>query len=233
MKQKLLNHADQMLARAGNKLLNRPRGDSFNIIDMSFLRSGWESARYYELHMSEARLFDDHLQLISHALTLAKPGGLCLEFGVATGSTISHIASHWRGPVYGFDSFEGLPENWYGKFRAGSFAGDPPLVPPNVTLLKGWFSDTLPEFVGQHREPVSFLHVDCDLYSSTRTIFECLAAKMLDGCVIVFDEFFNYPGWKRHEYKAFKEFVALHGFDYRYEGLVPGHQQVCAVLQRR
>jgi hypothetical protein len=24
----------------------------------------------------------------------------------------------------------------------------------------------------------------------------------------VFDEFFNYPEWEKHEYKAFKEFVS-------------------------
>ena len=29
--------------------------------------------------------------------------------------------------------------------------------------------------------------------------------------MIVFDEYFNYPGWRGHEFKAFQEFVAETG----------------------
>jgi len=36
--------------------------------------------------------------------------------------------------------------------------------------------------------------------------------------VIVFDEYFNYPGWRQHEYKAFQEFIANTGLKYRYIG---------------
>jgi predicted O-methyltransferase YrrM len=77
-----------------------------------------------------------------------------------------------------------------------------------VILHKGWFSDTLPLFLDEYSESVRFLHVDCDLYSSTRTIFSALADRLVPGTVIVFDEFFNYPGWQECEYKAFMEFVS-------------------------
>jgi hypothetical protein len=36
------------------------------------------------------------------------------------------------------------------------------------------------------------------------------------GTVLVFDEYFNYPGWERHEFKAWREFAAAHGVDYEY-----------------
>lgn len=135
--------------------------------------------------------------------------GLYLEFGVYKGATINLIASVTKSAVHGFDSFEGLPEYWRdghdkGVFRVAAL----PSVSSNVTLHKGWFTDTLPPFLDKQRESVRFLHVDCDLYSSTKTVFSSLADRLIPGTIIVFDEYFNYPGWQDGEYKAFMEFVA-------------------------
>ena len=52
------------------------------------------------------------------------------------------------------------------------------------------------------------LHVDCDLYSATRTIFAELGDMLQAGNIVIFDEFINYAGWQEGEYKAFIEFVA-------------------------
>ena len=71
-------------------------------------------------------------------------------------------------------------------------------------MIKGLFDDTLPSFAKTHTQPVSFLHVDCDLYSSTKAIFDILGDQIVEGTVIVFDEYFNYPGWQHHEFKAFQ-----------------------------
>lgn len=134
---------------------------------------------------------------------------LYLEFGVYKGATINLIASVTQAAVHGFDSFEGLPEYWRDAYDKGMF--QIPALPPvsrNVTLHKGWFSDTLPPFLEKHPEPVCFLHVDCDLYSSTKTVLSSLAGRLIPGTIIVFDEYFNYPGWHEGEYKAFMEFVA-------------------------
>ena len=60
--------------------------------------------------------------------------------------------------------------------------------------------------------------MDCDLYSSTRTILEGLASQIVAGTVIQFDEYFNYPGWREHEFKAFHEFIAERGLSYEYLG---------------
>jgi hypothetical protein len=65
---------------------------------------------------------------------------------------------------------------------------------------------------------MAFMHMDADLYSSTKTVFDTLADRIVPGTVIVFDEFFNYPGWKRGESKAFAEMVAARGLKFEYLG---------------
>jgi predicted O-methyltransferase YrrM len=134
--------------------------------------------------------------------------GLILEFGVFTGKSINTIAAH-RGavPVYGFDSFEGLPGDWRPGFGKGMFdvKGQLPPVAANVELVKGWFDETLPPFLETHPGPVSFLHVDCDMYSSTKVVLQNLAPRIVPGTVIVFDELVNYPEFAQHEMKSWYE----------------------------
>lgn len=146
--------------------------------------------------------------------------GLVLEFGVYSGHSITKIANHFGEDqtVYGFDSFEGLPEDWgrpdsyYGK---GSFStnGRMPQVPSNTILVKGWFNEVLPEFCQKHRNtPIRLLHIDCDIYSSTKCVFDSLCeSNMFQGeTVIVFDELVNYPTFEKHEVKALYEFLQEH-----------------------
>jgi Macrocin-O-methyltransferase (TylF) len=135
--------------------------------------------------------------------------GLIMEFGVATGDTINRLARNTKGrTVYGFDSFQGLPENWRPEFGAGSFKQDKlPWVEANVELVVGLFADTLPTFLQEHTDPVAFIHIDCDLYSSTKCVFDNLKDRMQDGTIIAFDEIRSYQGFEQHEYKAFNEFL--------------------------
>ena len=150
--------------------------------------------------------------------------GLILEFGVFSGNSVRSIASRFpERPVFGFDSFEGLPEDWGRpdmEFPVGAFrVGGLPAVPGNVTLVPGWFSDTLPAFVAEHAsDTVALLHIDCDLYSSTKTVLDTLAPLLVSGTVVVFDELFNYPTYEKHELLALKEFVASTGFGLEWIG---------------
>jgi hypothetical protein len=89
-------------------------------------------------------------------------------------------------------------------------------VPRTVVLHKGWFSDTIPAWHVQHTGPIAFIHIDCDLYSSTVDILTGLADRLQAGTVILFDEYFNYPGWRQHEFQAWQEFVASRGITYEY-----------------
>lgn len=230
----LKNKAKSGIRRALGVVLRdsffRRRGDSFDVIEVAFFAAALESAKFYEEHMLTAEVFDNDLTLLSHALEIAPADGMILEFGVAAGRTINHIARLTDRHVDGFDSFSGLPENWRTGFSQGTFAQEMPAVADNVSLYKGWFSETLPRFLEGKSEPVALLHLDCDLYSSTSFIFKSLKGRIKSGTVIVFDEYFNYPGWKQHEHKAFQEFIAETGLSFRYDSFVPSHQQVCAII---
>jgi hypothetical protein len=177
-----------------------------------------EGAAYAAQHMRGAIPSSDEHEVLLCAIDRAARNGLFLEFGVWSGKTINLTAERVNGPVHGFDSFEGLPEDWKHDYRKGVFHtnGKLPSVRPNVQLHVGWFKDTLPKFVAEHRDALAFLHIDCDLYSSTKTVFEFLGGRLRPGSVIVFDEYFNYPGWRTHEYLAFQEMVQQRALRYRY-----------------
>ena len=211
--------------------IHRHKGDSFGIQTVAHFRAAWESSIFVEERVQNSQVFYDDLAMLTHALSLAKPGGLFLEFGVASGRSLTHIANTIKDKVYGFDSFEGLPEFWRPGFPERSFAHQEPALPANVELVKGLFRDSLPKFIEGHPSKVSFLHVDCDLYSSTKDVFDLLSPQIESGCVIVFDEYFNFPGWRQHEHKAFEEFIEAKKFDVHYEAFVSNHQQICAILK--
>ena len=204
-------------------------GDSFNMTHVAFLIAAQESVQFQEQHMPHARTFRSDLDLLTHALSNVPADGLILEFGVATGRTIRHLAGLTSRTIHGFDSFDGLPETWRDGFEKGAFAQSMPAVPRNVVLHKGWFSDTLPDFLERSRESVALLHIDCDLYSSTACVLNLLKDRIKPNTVIVFDEYFNYPGWKNHEHKAFEEFIKETGMPFRFDSYVPSHQQVCVI----
>ena len=205
--------------------------DCFDILTLAKLQASFASATYFNAKMSTATNVDSDLQLLSRAMQQRTVAGLVMEFGVASGRTVNHIASLTDQPVYGFDSFAGLPETWRTNFGAGMFQREVPAVNENVELIVGLFDDTVSDFLDRHEGPVSLLHVDSDLYSATTTIFDQLAPRIVEGTVIVFDEYFNYPGWEHHEFKAFHEFVAANGIGYRYDSFVSRHQQVCVVIE--
>lgn len=157
------------------------------------------------------------IQAFEIGLGAAAVDGLVLEFGVRFGGSIRQISRLAGQDVHGFDSFEGLPESWHNAPK-GSYSTQNviPAVPDTVTLHQGWFEDTLPGFVEDHAGPVRFMNVDCDIYSSTMTIFEHLGPRIVPGTVIVFDEYIGYEKWRDHEFKAFQECVDAHGWRYEY-----------------
>lgn len=146
--------------------------------------------------------------------------GLVLEFGVFKGASINHLAR--RVPdrqIFGFDSFEGLPGPWVFRERAFTNIEGLPQVERNVTLIKGWFNETLPMFLQEHAdEQCALVHVDSDLYESAVTILNLMKDRFRPGTVIIFDEYMNYPGWKNGEFRAWNEFVEETGLEYEYIG---------------
>jgi hypothetical protein len=202
---------------------------------MGAIRDVGSSAAFERQHLQDAADFKGRHRLYRYALSLVPHGsGLFLEFGVYKGDSINRLAElkpdvQWRG----FDSFIGLPEAWTLGARKGAFdvAGRLPAALENVTLTKGFFEDTLPAFVAEHgNETVAFLHIDCDLYSATKTVLEQLGDMLKPGCIIVFDEYFNYSGWEDGEYKAFMEYIAMKGRTFEYVGYVRTGGQVAIRL---
>ena len=192
------------------------------------LRALQRSVDYLEQNMPDALGFDSQRELIEYSLRAVGIEGHYLEFGVFTGGTIRFMARKiGTRTIHGFDSFEGLPEAWSG-FNLGGKAFDVggrlPRVPDNVKLHRGYFEASLPPWLEAHPGPVAFIHLDCDLYSSTKTVLQQLAPRLRSGTIILFDEYFNYPNWEKHEFKAFAEFVAGHAVKYTY--LAFARQQV-------
>src|SRR4029077_650516 len=110
----------------------------------------------------------------------------------ASGATINHLATSYplRGrTLYGFDSFCGLPEPW-ASYQVGHLACEPPALPANVSLCVVLFSDTLPSFLAAHQGSAALIHLDADLYASTRTVLELLTERIVPGTVIAMDEYF-------------------------------------------
>ncbi len=197
------------------------------------LRALEDTVDYIEAALPDAVGFETQKELIEYSLARVKVDGHYMEFGVFTGGTMRFMAKREPGKTFhGFDSFEGLPEDW-GGFSLGAAAFDAqgrlPKVPANVHLHRGWFDRSLPEWLDQNPGPIAFMHVDCDLYSSTKTIFELLAARLQPGTIVLFDEYFNYPNWRRHEFKAFREFVQERQVKYEY--LAYARQQVTVRIE--
>jgi hypothetical protein len=161
--------------------------------------------------------------VFEHMKLKHKPDTLWLEFGVASGTTINYISRFTNDKVYGFDSFEGLPEKWRDGFEKGAFNrnGQFPPVNPNVELIKGWFNETLEDFMKAHPKKVSFLHIDADLYSSTKYILDTLKPHLDTDCIVIFDELVNYPGFDgpNGELRAFYEFITENKVEYEWIGM--------------
>lgn len=151
--------------------------------------------------------------------------GLWLEFGVSVGHSMYTLSNKTNNKIYGFDSFEGLPEDWDEYHKKGCFSlnGVPPTqfingktFNENVIFIKGWFDDTLPEFLKKTDEKIAFLHIDSDLYSSCKTIFTLLEDRIVDGTIICFDDFMEWDYCQNNEIRAFAEYLLDTKTDYEF-----------------
>jgi len=180
-------------------------------------QAGRESNEYAREHFTDARQCEGRLNTLRYALSQAPTGGMILEFGVFVGESLRTIVEE-RGSVgvYGFDSFEGLPESWLNGMPAGTFAQDQLPDVGGAELVVGLFDDTLPGWLDEHPGTVDFLHIDSDLYSSAKTVLQLVGPRLRPGSIIHFDELYNFPGWQQHEFRAWNEYVEQTGMEYSY-----------------
>lgn len=153
-----------------------------------------------------------HEFLVNHYNIDNKPI-VYLEFGVASGSSFRwwlNANKHPESVFYGFDTFEGLPENWGMFYSKGDMSSSIPEVNDQRSFFeKGLFQDSLVPFIDKNRTMLmeskgrKVIHMDADLYSSTIFVLSQLYPFLTKGDIILFDEF-NVP---MHEFKAFLEFT--------------------------
>ena len=151
-------------------------------------------------HETRSRIIDktlDHLDDVD---------GDILEFGVYNGESLLTFAE--RCPtrrIFGFDSFEGLPQAWWTR-PAGTFKNTIPIPErPNLTLVPGLFDESLPGFLKGWTGRAALVHIDCDLYQSTLSCLLAILPRCQVGAVLLFDEYWNYPEFARHEWLAWRQ----------------------------
>jgi O-methyltransferase len=135
-----------------------------------------------------------------------------LEFGVATGHSFNWFMtqnSNADSRFYGFDTFDGLPEDW-GPFKKGSFSNNnalPTIKDNRGKFFKGLFQQTVPTFLKElDNGRRNVLMMDADLWSATLYALTMLAPYLKKGDIIFFDEFVV----PTHEFKAYLDFVQSH-----------------------
>ncbi len=151
------------------------------------------------------KFISDNFDLVNNEITY-------VEFGVFKGTTFKWwIANNLNqnSNFFGFDTFEGLPENW-GFYKKGDMlSAIPEINDSRAIFIKGLFQDTLVNFIQENRDLFllprpKVIHLDADLYSSTLFALTQMYPYLNKGDFIIFDEF-NVP---LHEFKAYSEFVS-------------------------
>ncbi len=187
---------------------------------------------FFSLKRDYARRLDLYQHVID-SLNLHQEVFDYLEYGVSGGHSFRWWIEHTLHPdnrYFGFDTFEGLPENW-GQFDKGDMAaGIPDLKDHRVKFYKGLFQESQPFFLKEinlNNGRRKIVHLDADLFSSTLFALTSLAPYLKKGDVLMFDEF-NVPN---HEFLAFKLFCDSYYVKTRLIGAVNNYFQVALILE--
>lgn len=216
-----------MLVSAG-RLLNTKVIHQMNAT-INYLEVGrWLKDEAYDVERQisgRPEIFELMAQRIAHQRVLY------LEFGVFQGRSIAYWSktlTHPEAHIHGFDSFEGLPEDWNYHFPKDYFALGgkvPQFDDPRVQLFKGWFHETLPDYrLPEH--DVLFVNLDADLYVSTKVVLDHLQDHLPIGTYLYFDEFCD----RLQEKRAFEEY--LHQTQHRYRILAADPTLANVLFQR-
>ena len=158
-------------------------------------------------------LFFNRWALFDRIIDLSSKHRPFYEFGVWRGESFKYLIKTY-GKGYGFDTFEGLPENWHQE-KAGSYSSDKSI--PDIEggeFITGKFEDTLPKFFSVKRPKASIINFDADLYSSTICALTHAKCVIDADTILIFDEFIINENWEQDEYKALNEFCSKNNFSY-------------------
>ena len=141
---------------------------------------------------------------------------LLLEFGVKDGFSLDELVQSYENnkldyKCFGFDSFLGLPpeaneENTKDFWHAGQFNTNMTCADlqkkynEKTTIVEGWFNEVLnDETLSLFNDmKAGLVHVDCDIYSSAKTVLNWLVENdlLVEGTLVMYDD------WGGHWYIA-------------------------------
>ena len=161
---------------------------------------------------------------------------LLLDLGVWIGWSTRLISDASDRTVYGFDTFEGLVEDWriddQAVIKRGTFSlsepfaqrfirdtgvrlhnGVPDALGRKVQFIRGSTYETLAPFLADRpAAPIRLFHMDLDTYESCRHALETCKDHFVEGSILVFDEYLVTNG----ELLAFYEFQSKYELQWRY-----------------
>jgi hypothetical protein len=179
--------------------------------------------------------------LLWEAAQLPKPSqqdsdALLLDLGVWIGWSTRLTSDASGRMVYGFDTFEGLVEDWQIDdqllVKQGTFSlsepiaqrliadtgvsledGLPAPLGRQVQFVKGSTYDTLAPFLAERpAAPIMLFHMDLDTYESCLHALETCKEHFVEGSILVFDEYLV----TNAEMRAFYEFQSRYGLEWKY-----------------
>lgn len=205
------------------RLKRVPKRDLHNVM---WERAIEQSADFVEKNLRTAVIFKDKMQIWDYAVRNLNEhflNGVCLEFGVAVGTSVNWFSSSLpEFSFIGFDSFIGLKEDWVGHHALkGDYSqnGILPDVNSNVRLVPGWFDQTISKYIQDNVRDLNdlrFIHIDGDTYESAVAVFDALGSYLKPGIFVLFDEMIGYPNWQNGEVKALEEAKKKFNFDFKY-----------------
>lgn len=184
---------------------------------------------------SDCQEFPERVNLYNHVAGLISGPIDYLEFGVWQGAatdTWRKLNAHPESRFVGFDTFEGLPEDWEGGHPKGTFCTNglaPNIDDARVSFVKGLFQDTLKRFLRDFTPRNRLVvNVDCDLYSATLFVLGTLDKYFEPGTIIIFDDFYS----MNHETKAFIDYDRSFGRQWRALGKMPHCVKAAIEIER-
>ena len=208
------HHLESKLAKIAMEIYEGKKSD-FNFLLNSALRDHPTVRSFsWAFNLPKLPSLDfNRWALFDRMTDLSKKDRPFYEFGVWRAESFKYLIKTF-GKGYGFDTFDGLPENWH-KEKAGTYSSD-----GNIPKIKGGkfivgnFEKTLPGFFKRNRPKASIINFDADLYSSTICALNFAKPVIDQHTILIFDEFLMNQNWEQDEYRALEEFCFKNKYSY-------------------
>ncbi|AIQ96141.1 tetratricopeptide repeat protein [Prochlorococcus sp. MIT 0801] len=208
------NHLEAKLSLSGLKLHQGYQSLFDNLIQSIYKdHPTIRSLKWVSTLPKLPELFFHRWALFDSMINKSKTDRPFYEFGVWRGESFQYLINTFK-KGYGFDTFQGLPEDWHEE-KQGFYSADG--VIPNIdggTFIAGKFEETLPTFYSKPRPIASLINFDADLYSSTICALNYSKSVIDKDTILIFDEFIINKNWEQDEYKALNEFCSNNNLSY-------------------